>query len=141
MGVSGTLGSPVHFTLSPPSGQVWYIKDVTLLSREVGTNSFDKFMTLTALTNGLQLNTTISSTNYEILNLKDNSDMMVLLSDAGGTGGSWEVLDLDSYRGRISFPGGLTLNGTNGDFIRWSVRDNLSTLDRVQSCASYWRVI
>jgi hypothetical protein len=130
MNVSGSLGTPVNFTYAPASGVTVSVDSLACLFIDGTTPSANKFGNGTALTNGLRVFARISNVDYEIGVLKDNADVSLMFAHNGiVTWGAGFWNDADAFQGMDEFHTPLVLNGTNGDYIRAEVRDNITTVD------------
>lgn len=130
MTVSGTSGTPVDFTYAPASGQVVQVHALACLFIDGTTPSANKFGNSTALTNGLRVYAHVSGVDYEIATIKDNADISLTFpKHAIALSGSGFWNDADAFQGVAEFVAPIVLNGTNGDYIRVAVRDNITASD------------
>lgn len=139
MNVNGSV-TPVSFSYSPESG-VSAITGMTILFKDDGSTSFDKFGAIMALTNGITINTNISSAISTITTIKDNADLctrfhfnqfgnsavLSLLSivTPEGFGNSNNV-----FIGYMDFLDPIILFNTDSIYV--TIQDNLTNIDFIQ---------
>lgn len=139
MNVNGSV-TPVSFSYSPESG-VSAITGMTILFKDDGSTSFDKFGAITALTNGITINTNISSTISTITTIKDNADLctrfhfnqfgnsavlnLLSIVTPEGFGNSNNV-----FIGYMDFLDPIILFNTDSIYV--TIQDNLTNIDFIQ---------
>lgn len=135
-----------NFLFGPPSGQVWYVEEVSIVILDPGTSDIDDFGSISGgLTNGLQLLAEISSTEYEIGNYQNNGTLSLgfanhaVFGQTTGEGGAGWFDEDDAFMGVQKFRKPVCLNGTNGDQLIFRVRDNLNNIQRIKASAKAWR--
>ena len=147
MNVNGST-TAVDYTFGPPSGQIWYVNQISLLIIDAGTMDVGDFGSIAgSLTNGLLLVQDIGSTEYTLENIVSNGNIATCFpryayspTAGGGEGGGAGFLDSeDSFLGTMSVRPSITLNGTNGDQLIFRVRDNLTALGGLRASAQAWR--
>ena len=142
MAVDGSV-TPVVFSIAPPSGQIWYIDTLSFLFSDGGASKSDDWGAINGgLTNGVLIETFISSVSRTIANLKINRGLVITFSDGAFSGGnSGFITDANFYSGILDMRPNVTLIGSAGDKIKVTVRDNLTGLISQQMSAHYWREI
>lgn len=128
--VNGTT-TPVVFSVAPTAGEVWYVQSVVVNLLDSGAMDYNKFGTLTVLTNGLIFEAIIDSTTSTICNVKDNMDLMGHFHDSPFTMNSTAgfLSTSDVFMGQAIFEPAMVLTGDDGDSLQFRVRDNLTALD------------
>lgn len=142
MSVNGS-STPVSFTYTVPGGQTWYVQNINLFMIDGGTMDPTDFGSIAGLTNGLLLEASVSGNLYTIGTYKNNVELATLFSSSSvgnsttlfGTSGFLETSDI--YLGSKVFKPEITLNA--GDYIRVTVRDNLTSIDILNMSISRWR--
>ena len=142
MEVNGS-GTPQVFTAGPPAGQIWYVTRIGITMNDSGTSDDNDFGSITnGLTNGVLIEFTIDSTDYEYFNLINNRDIIGTLIDTNFGGGNSGFVDNDNvFAGKAQFEPHITLNGDDGDEFKVTIRDNLTGLDHFHMNLRYWREI
>lgn len=141
MNVNGAV-TPVDFALTPPTNNVWLIKELVYIIQDNGL-TLSKFGGLTALTNGCQLLwTRDNDTQLDFTSgfpLKTNMDVLSLI-DSGDT--MAELLTTDTIRVSIDmtqFTGyAFPLDGRRLDELVFRVRDDLTGLAFHRMTAIGW---
>jgi hypothetical protein len=138
--VNGSV-TPVVFSYSPGSGTV-RLTGISLILRDEGTTDLNKFGVLSALTNGLLMQYSISSSDYTLANMKDNSDVANVFSDVQhfGNSATLSILSVvtpqgwgnstNIFKGKLLLRNGVIL--TDSDSIKVTVRDNISNVDHLE---------
>lgn len=143
MSVNGSSSS-VNFDFTPGAGEIWYWEGISLLISDTGVVPQDEFGSLNSvLTNGLKLSVRTGGTEYEVVNLTDNTNLSLFFSESSYTpaGSAGWLDDDDLFMGNKKWSTPITLSGDSGDFIRFQVRDNLNGLSNLQSMVKLWRTI
>lgn len=140
MVVNGTSVNKVY-SYSPGSGTV-AVAGITLILDDPGGAAFNKFGSITALTNGLVLSVTINSVTTTLTTIKDNADLVTRFQDShfgnsasdtlGGAVGFGE--SYDAFVGRMRFESWIVLTGS--DSIQMTVKDDLSAISTLQVACS-----
>ena len=73
MNVNGS-GTAQSFSFSPGTGP-FAVTDIDVLLEDAGADNFNKFGAITALTNGIKIQWTISGTTTVLAIVKDNAEM------------------------------------------------------------------
>jgi hypothetical protein len=122
-------GTPVTFTVSPPSGKIWYIYTVSLLIEDSSIN-FSKFGGLAALTNGLDLKVKEGGEVERLLeNFKRNGDFYLFANRIELQSASTDMLQM-SFTVRESTGTVYQLTNSLSESLKAIVNDNLTGLDR-----------
>lgn len=140
MNVNGFI-TPQTFSYSPGMGNTAAISGVTVLLRDEGTASFDKFGAITALSNGLLLQVTINGNTRTLSTIKDNGDFCTRFHfNQFGNGAVLSLLSIvtpegfgnsnNVFIGFMEFQNIMILNDT--DSISVIIQDNLSAVDNLQ---------
>ena len=111
--------------------------------KDDGATTFDKFGALTALTNGLLIQTTINGVTTEMATIKDNAELCTRFHfNQFGNGAILSILGIATPQGfgnsnnvfighmDFTYPNIITLS--SGDSISVIVRDNLSNIDLLE---------
>jgi hypothetical protein len=124
----GSLGSPISFKLLPPSDETWHIKRFLLASINTTLeSSFEKFLSLDALTNGVILRHHSNGNTRIISHWKKDADFIEDMYDfypvdkpptgKFGTQGRFTLSKSESYS---------RLRGANGDFLEILIQNDLT---------------
>lgn len=144
MDVDGS-STPVPFRFTPGAGEVWFVESLSLFIYDPGSMDLGDFGAIEgALTNGLQINIKSKGTVYEFVNLQDNTDISLSFIGRSGSAGdeSFGWLDsVDNFFGVCPFQKPMRLDGDQGDYIEYNVRDNLTALTDLQGSVLVRRVI
>lgn len=142
MNVNGSV-TPVNFDFSPDTGETWYLDCLKIFFADSGTTSVTNFGAIAALTNGLQLVVRSNGTEYTVIDsVKNNREITCYFGESPlitPTSGFIETADV--YNGAIFFTPPITLKNSTGDYVRMRVRDNLSSIDYLESCIKLWRLL
>lgn len=144
MNVNGSVTAQ-NFDYSPASSTTVYVDAIGLVISDPGTPDFVDFGSITALTNGLQLKVRTNGTEYTFCNLQNNTDISLHFGGSyayvPGLGQLGWLNETDFFLGFMTFRNALTLKNSTSDYIRFTVRDNLTAVDRLQALVKAWRVI
>lgn len=136
MAVNGSV-TPVVFELAPLPGENWFVERITVIMRDSGNLGLGDFGSGAALTNGLLIefssqgsiiNAPVVKTNQDLL---DGSDIFNTISQFSGSN---ILVYLFIFREPIA------LDGDQGDFIRFTVRDNLTGIQILSAALKKWEV-
>ena len=128
MNVSGSLGTPLIYTVSPPSDEVWHLNRIIISMTDNAIMDDTKFGGLAALTNGVVLrnNSTVKHTvTHWLTNQHMAEDMYDLTYPDKVPAGTY------SLRGRFSFYKNdvvIRLDGSAGDTLEILIQDDLTAL-------------
>jgi len=139
MNVDGSTTTQ-HFDFVPGSGETWYIEEITIFIIDQGPTTATNFGAISALTNGCILLITSSGIDYTIFNdLKNNTDFLLYFGNYPYVTPVVGFMEQsDTYKGTLQFNYPAQISGT-GDKVRFSVRDNLSSIDNFQMSVKMWR--
>lgn len=141
MSVDGSI-TPVYFEYAPASGQTSYLETLIFQIQDSGTTTFDKFGAITALTNGITILIKSKGTEYTFANFKNNETIMMLFNTHGLiTPTSGFIEQSDTYIGAVYFQKPIKLQNSTGDYIKFKINDNLTTIDHIDASVCYWREI
>lgn len=140
MNVNGSI-TPKTFTYSPGGGISVGVTGLMVLLRDEGTTSFDKFGALTALSNGLLVQATISGISRALTTIKDNADLCTRFHfNQFGSSAILSILSIvtpegfgasnNVFIGFMEFQQPIILLDT--DSIDVIVQDNLTNIDSLQ---------
>lgn len=131
MSVNGS-GTAQVFTYTPPTGEVRYLEEIDLFLFDSGTNDVTDFGAIGGgITNGLLIEGQTQGNAFTLSNSTDNVDLITNFSTnitiPPTNSGFLDTSDpfLGSFQPRKF----IVLNESQGDFIRATVRDNLSSID------------
>lgn len=134
--------TPVTFSYTPSSGQTSYVESIGLFLQDNGTTNATNFGSKTALTNGLLLESRINGVVYTVGNAKNNIDLVCIYPDNQRTPVTAGFLENgDIFYGELRFTTPLKLTNSTSDYIRITVRDNLSAVTALQARTRYWREV
>lgn len=139
MAVNGS-GTAAEYEYAPTAGQVHYLESLSLFINDNGSITPGKFGNLSALSNGLMIEVKTNGTTVELMNMQDNMDITLLF-------GSFNSLDASTgyFNGEKTLEvnwkpnNPIKLNGDDSDFVRATVRDNLSQLTYLRIAHLHWR--
>lgn len=136
LAVVGSGATPIVFSIAPPANEIWYLEHISLFAGDVQAMEADRFGKIAGpLTNGLQLQAQVNgSAIFEIFNLTLNGHIANMFVAAS------IVQNANRFNGICYFRYGMYLSGAKSDFVRWRVRDNLSSNTWMNSSALIWRV-
>jgi len=133
----------IVYSTGPGAGEIWYITEINFQIADGGNAKITDWGGITnGLTNGLLIEQTINSTDYEMLNLKQNKNILEFFNEdtfAGGRSGF--ITNSNFFSGAIQFPQPVTLIGDDSDMIKATVRDDLTVLDLQVMAVQYFRVL
>lgn len=142
--------TPQDFTFGPPSGEVWYVRFVSILILDPGSPDVDDFGSIGGgLTNGMQFVQQIDNVEYELGNFKDNGALSLCFTDsaystpASEDGVGWLDED-DCFLGQKIFDPPIRLDGDadgGGDKMIFRIRDNLNAIQRLQAVGRAYRLL
>jgi len=136
MAVDGTV--PKTFLFAPAGGVVCDLASIMLTIIDPGSMEDLDFGSIPGpLTNGLLLETKVNGTGpHTNLILFDNADLSTHFKKMAGDEGDHGFMDeRDQFKGIITFEDPITLIGSKGDFVRWTVQDDLQDLKLLRSTA------
>ena len=102
-----------------------------------------EFGSIAALTTGLRLRQKINGATSDVLNLKDNLDILNCFSLQQGTpspGPSGIFGSAFWLHGSFRFPNPILLDGLKGDRLWWEVRDDLLLVESLQSAINHYEL-
>ncbi len=143
MVVSGTVGSPVVFSYTVPSGQVVLLESIRMFIQDNGVADPFKFGAIGSgdLTNGVLIECVISSVTYQMAIIKNNMDLGMTFSQSPQlppTASGW-YNNSDSYAAQWDMRRSIRLAA--GDILRVKIQDNLTSLDNFRMSAEFARGI
>jgi len=133
MKVDGSV-TPVVFSIGPASGITWYVYELQILISDLKVDSRTRFGDISpSLTNGLLCESKVNATSRTIFNLQDNIDTAIAFEYEISTKTDAALANEDAlFVGNLRFNNVIALNGTDGDLIQTTVRDNLTGLDALR---------
>lgn len=148
MTVDGS-STPVEFTWSPPSSQTWYLQTIEMLLIDPGTMDAGDFGSISgSLSNGVLVTIRSQGTLYTIVNLQTNADLSLLFGGGGTGSNSGSIFDsagfLDSsdiFRGSKAFSSPIILQNSTSDFVKITIRDNLTSLSHFRASINKYRIV
>lgn len=135
----------VEFEWAVPASETWYVDQMKLIIIDAGSTDKDDFGAIAGgITNGLLIEVKANGSVYTYANVKTNIEIAhhfdgdLVSQGEDGTG----FLDEDDlYLGIRTFNPPFTLTGSTGDFVKATVRDNLTALDELCISIDKWRTI
>ena len=141
MAVDGSV-TPVVFTIAPPSDEIWYCKRLRFAIDDNGTIKIGDFAGISGeLTNGLKLEFVINSITTVFKNIKSNGEILMNFTEGNHIQNVSGFVNGNFFQGGFDFghtSESITLDGSRGDSMKWTVRDNLSPLLYLRSALTYW---
>lgn len=145
MNVNGSI-IPKTYSYSPGAGNSSQVKGLTCIVKDEGTTTFDKFGALTALSNGVLIQATVSGVTTTITTLKDNGDLATRFNqNQFGNGAVVSVLGIitaqgwggsnNIFAGYLEFSDLRPLVLSDSDTITITIQDNLTNIDFFQVCS------
>lgn len=128
--VNASLGTPTNFDWVVPASEEWFVDSIKVFLLDTGTTLPGNFGAISALTNGLMLQMKINGTVYTIDTIKSNFELALCFSNdkmIPPTSGFLE--SADGWMGEIKMSVPVKLRASTGDFVRVSIRDNLTSID------------
>jgi len=139
MSVDGSV-TPVDFEFAPGPGEVFYLEFITFGLDDTGNTDPDKYGAIAGgLTNGTQVILDQNTTEYEIVNLQNNGDIITSFNfavaqfESGGFGNFSK-----GFVAKMVFATNITLKGDDNDKVIVRVRDDLSGLTWHRSSIQIW---
>lgn len=140
--VSGTLATPVNFDYTPTSGVTEYLHSIIFGISDVGSNNFDTYGAIAALTNGVQVIIISNGVTYTYATLKTNLHVLTTFPENKIiTPGTGFLESGDHYSASITFPLPIILKNSTSDKVRFSVRDTLTGLVFQTAAVRTYRVL
>lgn len=134
MNVNGSV-TPVVFSYAPGPTATIYVETMKFYISDSGNPSEDKFGDLAALTNGVLIEMQSGGVLTTYYNLKDNTDLIVAFRMLPQASNYLPEKNLFGFR---DFSTPVKLTGSTGDFIRATVRDNLTGLNKFRMALGVW---
>lgn len=136
----------VEFVWNVPGGETWYLDWLSFVIVDPGTMDTGDFGSITgSLTNGLKIEFKTNGTVYEYINLTDNLEIAHTFVGRGGKSTGEEssaFLDEDDlFIGNSVFNPQITLKGSTSDFVKATVRDDLTDLQNLCVSIGKWRTV
>lgn len=137
MNVIGSSGSPIYFSFSPAPTEVWYLEGLSIFLLDSGSPDANEFASLGGLfgggplTNGLDLEIKSLNSTQLMCNIKDNMDLSCIFSDftfSPPTASGW-LNSTDMAVLSIKLDQHSKLDGSQGDYIRFKIQDDLSQVE------------
>jgi len=139
MDVNGS-STPVEFDYTPDTDEVWYVERITFVLEDTGSPEPDDFGTISGpLSNGCLLEVQSNGNTIELANVTSNLEIVQSFAnesygDSNGILGSGA-----SYKGSILFRNPFIIQDSTSDFIRMTIRDNITGLNFQQVSILLWR--
>lgn len=135
--------TPVAFSIAPSGSEVWYVQSVCITILDSGAMDYNKFGTLSALTNGLTFEIKVNGVTTEVCNCQTNMELMGHFHDSPFTINSTAgfLSNSDTYIGQMIFDPPFVLYASAGDMLQFRVRDNLTSVDYLRIFAHYYKEV
>lgn len=136
--VDGSGGANIEFIHAPGVGQTLFVQKVVFELRDDGALKLDQFGSLPGLTNGVLAEVRSVGNIVTSTTIKNNGDF-ISAADI--------IFALDQFQGssilvyNVLFAQNITLFGDKGDFIKLTIRDDLTSLEAFQAAVKFWEVI
>jgi len=137
MTVDGS-STAVVFEAGPASGIEWHVVRIAFNIEDTGTQTMSTFGAVAALTNGWLVEHVIDTTARTVHNIHNNADLFSFGSTTGFHAGLTGASVTTGYTGNYHFEPHITLDGTDSDIIRATVRDDLTGLIFLDAQVFYW---
>lgn len=127
MNVDGS-STPVEFTISPPSGKIWYVRTISIVIEDDNIN-FTKFGGIAgSLTNGVDFKVKQNGLAEVLLaNVKRNAEFASFTDELDITSASSDIL-IAHLKLRQNSGTSFKLVNSNSDYIKAVVNDDLDSL-------------
>jgi len=125
MNVDGS-STPVVFDFSPGAGEVFQIGSICFYMGQAGGLASDKFENISALTTGMLVEIQADGILRTFSNLQSNADLGVIFFGGSSTGSK------SSWEGAATFGATTRIDGDQSDFIRATIRDDLTGVILIQ---------
>ena len=136
MNVNGSV-TPVEFSYAPGAGKTEYLESLKFYLSDGGNPSEDLFGAITALTNGVKIEIRSKGTTKEYYNLKDNTDVVMGFRNLPQVTNFMAEKNIYGFR---DFDPPLILKNSNSDFVKVTVRDNLTGIQKMRMSVAIWEV-
>lgn len=147
MNVNGS-STAQHFTVAPPAGQIWWLEKVSILLIDGGGQDPDDFGSIGGLldneaTNGWRLQAQSQGALRTIGSYINNAQLFHAFghNKSMRESGSGFLNEDDQFGGEMIFTRAIRLVGDQGDYARFTVRDNLNGLEWLTAQAFIRRLI
>ncbi len=138
MNVNGSV-SPVLYSYAPAASEIYYLHKICFMLSDGGGNDLQRFGDLTVVTNGLLLSIRSKGTALDTFNMKDNMDILHAFTRDRSASPLQVAKDLNM--GCMYFTPQTMLDNSTGDYVRASVRDNLTGLTFLRISVHLWKVL
>ena len=146
--VDGSV-TPVDLSKFVPSGEIWYLMEITVVLIDPGTMANDVFGSLPVSlgTPGLEYFIRKKSVDYRVVRVRDNAELVneftedpLVVTSIGTNAGMLDTIDV--YRGSFSFESKpVRLVGDDGDGVFVRVNNDLTEILRLLNRIQYIRKI
>lgn len=145
MDVNGS-STAQEFEFAPASGRIYRLQRISLFIQDPGSMDASDFGAISgSLSTGVVVSAQTSGTEYDIATLQDNMDISMSfygrVVGGGGEGGSGFFDEDDSYYGVMDFKPEIMLDGDQGDFVKFTINDDLTDLSFFVASYYAWRVV
>ncbi len=144
MAVDGS-STPAVFTYAPATDETHYILAISMFLEHKGKMDADAFGAIPlGLSTGWVLEKSIAGTVYQYGNFQNNMELINSFDDGAGiTPTSTGLFDTDdAFSGKTVFGlHGPKLVDSRGDFVRFRVRDDLTSMDFLQARVHIMRFV
>lgn len=138
MDVDGSV-TPVNFDFAPSAGEVFYLENITFGLDDTGTATPIKYGNETALANGVEIIFHLDGSDYSVLTLKNNGDISLAFNNGVAQFEGGKFMNFTKgFIAKMDFATDITLNGDDGDYVRFVIQDDLSGLTFQRAAAQLW---
>jgi len=139
MAVNGSV-TPVDFIFAPGAGETFYMEFITFGIDDTGNTDPDKYGAIGGgLTNGTQVILDQNTVEHEIVNLKNNGDIIESFNFAVGSFANGGFANFSNgFVAKMVFATNITLKGDDSDQMIIRVRDNLTGLTWHRATIQVW---
>lgn len=139
MNVNGSV-TPVDFTFTPGTSEIWYMERITWMFNDSGAAKPVDFGCIAdGLTNGVLIKIKSNGTETTIGTIKNNIEVAQMFTEAAWTPTAGFMGGENVYMGSVLFRNSFKLSNATGDYVKFTVQDDLTGLDFFQINTLVWR--
>lgn len=139
MDVNGS-STPVEFTFHPGTDETWYVERITFIIDDSGSSDPNDYGAITgSLSNGCLLEIKSNGATIEQANLKNNIGIALSFAEETFVNTTGFMANTDIYRGSIKYLHPYAIKDSTSDFVKMTIRDNITGLNFQQVQILLWR--